>query len=209
MMLSKRTAGFTLIEIQIALLVLLLIVAVLMGSLRLTAKSSQAAEKLAIQSNDLRIISGFLRQQINSMMPLKALESTKTKLLFKGESDELYYIGYLPEHVVVGGPWLIHLYENNQQLQLGYRVFDSGSSIRKNLQGDNQHVTLLNTIDSFSVEYYNHKSGSWLSTWANTDQMPSAVKIQIIQEELMWPEIVSPIQSYSAIKTPFQILKIS
>jgi len=205
----SKTAGFTLIEIQIALLVLLLIVGVLMGSIQLAAKTSQATERLSTNNNDLRIISALLKQQITSIVPLKALEDSKTKLLFKGESDELYYVGYLPEHVVVGGPWLIHLYESDNQLWLDYRVFDSTRTIRENLSDDYQQVNLLSSIDAFSVEYYNQKNGNWKSTWTNIDRMPSAIKIQIDQAELTWPELITPIKSYSASKTPFHVLKIN
>ena len=121
----NASKGFTLVEIQIAILILLLIMAVLMGGLQLTAKTKKAAEKLSEQTADKRAISRLFQQQFSNILPIKALENGKSKLIFNGRQDNLYYMGYLPERVINGGPWLLHVFQKDEQLMLEYRVFDN------------------------------------------------------------------------------------
>jgi general secretion pathway protein J len=204
-----KNAGFTLVEVQIALLILLLIVAVLMGGLKLAAKSTNAAEKLVKQTSDVRIITSFIQKQITSILPLKSLRNGKTKLLFKGQHSEVYYTGHLPEHVVNGGPWLIHLHQKKEQLLLNYRAIDNTRSFTENINSDFATVVLLENVDDFSIEYLSKRHGSWQSTWHKADFMPALIKIQLSQNNRLWPDIVVPLYSHLAVKTPFHVLEIS
>lgn len=204
----NKASGFTLVEIQIALLILLLIMAVLMGGLQLASKSTKAAEELAMQSNNMRVISTLLKRQISSILPLKALHNGKAKLIFKGERNEVYYTGYLPEHVVDGGPWLIHLYTEKKQLLLDYRVIDTEQSINDNFTGNFETIMLLDNVDDFSIDYYREQTSVWQSNWHKRDVMPALIKIQLSQDGASWPDLVIQIQSHLAVKTPFHVLEI-
>jgi len=203
----KSSKGFTLIEIQIAILILLLIMAVLMGGLKLTAKTKNAAENLSEQTADMRAMSRLFQQQFSNILPLKALESGKSKLIFQGETDELYYVGYLPERVINGGPWLLHTFQKDEQVMLEYRVFDNTQSIRDNLRAEFEEVVLLNDVDELSIEYQTEK-GTWKSNWKDTHNMPQRLKIQLIQTDKTWPEIIVPVYSFSATETPFHVLAV-
>ena len=203
----NASKGFTLVEIQIAILILLLIMAVLMGGLQLTAKTKKAAEKLSEQTADKRAISRLFQQQFSNILPIKALENGKSKLIFNGRQDNLYYMGYLPERVINGGPWLLHVFQKDEQLMLEYRVFDNTESIRDNLRADFEEVVLLNDVDEFSIEYQTEK-GTWKSRWQDDHTMPQRLKVQLIQTEKTWPGIIVPIYSYAATETPFHVLAV-
>jgi general secretion pathway protein J len=200
--------GFTLVEIQIALLLLLMIMAVLMGSLHLVSKTASSAEKLTERNTDLRIVSRLLKQQLAGAVPLRALEDGETKVIFNGASDALYFVGNLPEYVVKGGPWLLHLYQDDAQLVLGYRVLDSQRSIHDNYQDDYETVVLLNDIETIDFNYFDDNAQAWKTSWDDTDAMPRAIKLDIEQTQYKWPELVSPIQGSNAIESQFNIIKM-
>lgn len=206
---KRKTAesGFTLVEIQIAILILLLIVAVLMGGLQLSAKTNKAAEKLAEKSTDIRIVSRLLQQQISNIIPLKALETGKSKLIFDGQQDSIYYMGYLSEKVVKGGPWFIHLYQKNKQLLLDYKPFDSTKSIHSNKSDDFEQVVVLEEIEKFSIDYQSDNE-VWTSHWGDDYNMPKLVKIKLSQDTTPWPIITIPLYSYAAVDTPFHVLQV-
>jgi len=203
----KSSKGFTLVEIQIAILILLLIMAVLMGGLKLSAKTKNAAENLSEQTADIRAISRLFQQQFSNILPLKALESGKSKLIFQGEKDELYYMGYLPERVINGGPWLLHIFQKGEQLMLEYRAFDNTESIRDNLRAEFEEVVLLREVDEFSIQYQTNRK-TWKSNWKDTHNMPERLKIQLSQTGTPWPEMTVPVYSFAATETPFHVLAV-
>jgi general secretion pathway protein J len=205
---GEAQKGFTLVEIQIALLLLLLIMGVLMGSLHLVSKTASAAETLAQRNADLRIVSRLLKQQLAGVVPLRALEEAQTKVIFKGESAAVYFVGYLPEYVVKGGPWLLHLYQDQAQLVLGYRVIDSQRSIRDHYQDDYETVVLLDDVKKVSFDYFDDETASWKSSWDELEAIPAAIKVVIEQTGFKWPELVSMIETKDAVQSPFHVLKI-
>jgi general secretion pathway protein J len=206
---NKKTGefGFTLVEIQIAILILLLIVAVLMGGLQLSAKTNNAAEKLAERSADMRIVSRLLQQQISNIIPLKALENGKSKLIFDGEQDSIYYMGYLSEKVVKGGPWFIHLYQKNKQLLLDYKTFDNTKSMQRNNADDFEQVVVLEGFDELIIDYQSDND-IWTSHWGDDHNMPKLVRIKLSQDNIPWPIITIPLYSYAATDTPFHVLQV-
>jgi general secretion pathway protein J len=200
-------SGFTLVEIQIAILILLLIVAVLMGGLKLSAKTNNAAEKLAEKSTNIRIVSRLLQQQISNIIPLKALENGKSKLIFDGEQNSVYYMGYLSEKVVTGGPWFIHLYQKNNQLLLDYKVFDNTKSMQRNNSDEFEQVVVLEELDELIIDYQSDND-IWTSRWGNNRNMPKLVRIKLSQGNFSWPIITIPLYSYAATDTPFHVLQV-
>jgi general secretion pathway protein J len=204
---KRGEAGFTLVEIQIAILILLLIVAVLMGGLQLSAKTNNAAEKLAEKSTDIRIVSRLLQQQISNIIPLKSLEKGKSKLIFDGEQDSFYYMGYLSEKVVKGGPWFIHLYQKNKQLLLDYKAFDNTKSMQKNTSDDFEQVVVLEDLDELIIDYQSDND-IWTSRWRDDHNMPKLVRIKLSQDNFSWPIISIPLYSYAATDTPFHVLQV-
>jgi len=204
---KSAEAGFTLVEIQIAILILLLIVAVLMGGLQLSAKTNNAAEKLAEKSTDIRIVSRLLQQQISNIIPLKSLENGKSKLIFDGEQDSIYYMGYLSEKVVKGGPWFIHLYQKNKQLLLDYKAFDNTKSMQRNNSDEFEQVVVLEDVDEIIIDYQS-ENDIWTSRWGDDHNMPKLVRIKLSQDNFPWPTITIPLYSYAATDTPFHVLQV-
>jgi len=203
----RKLSGFTLIEVQIAIVILLLIVAVVMGGLRLASKSTQAAEKVANQSTELRVISRLLINQISSIVPLKTLDKGKNKVLFKGANSSLYYMGHLPEKALTGGPWFIHLHRQNNELVLSYKVFDNTRSMQDNMKGVFESISVLDGVVSFSV-HYQKETGQWLSSWRDNHTLPKTIKISLKQTGLEWPALIMPLYSHAATITPFHVLTI-
>lgn len=205
-----KSSGFTLVEVQISLVILVLIMSVIIGGIQLSDRSGKAIGLLAEKSRDKRIISQLLSRQINSLLPLTAIENGKSTLIFDGDKSSLYFMGYLPEHVVKGGPWFIHLYQKNDQLILDYKPFDNTQSVASNKTMKFESVPLLNNIKYFSMFYLADRKplASWKTSWDKKDTLPSTVKIQIKQESEAWPALIVPVYSYTAIKTPVHVLTI-
>src|ERR1700693_2442069 len=62
--LATRTAGFTLIELTVALLLLALMSSLLYGTLSLSANTWDRGDAKAVQASDMRLTEEFLRQAL-------------------------------------------------------------------------------------------------------------------------------------------------
>ena len=96
---NRRSAGFTLVELMVALLLLALISGVLYGSLSLSANSWDRGEAKADQASDMRQTAEFLRQALGAEHPLRLHKAVDQPLYFAGASDSLAFAGATPGRV--------------------------------------------------------------------------------------------------------------
>lgn len=201
----KQQCGFTLVEIQISLFILLLISAILMSSLTLAKKVFLKTQDLSMQTNAMRVISPILNKQINGIIPLRAMNNGQESIIFKGNADDIYYVAHLPQHAVGGGPWLIHLFVKNRQLLLEYKTINKDFSNYVDFKEQDQTILLLNNVSHFSLSYFDDKDSElkplWVSGWRESNKLPSLVKIRIQQDKKRWPDSIIPLFSYQALTT--------
>ena len=200
-----KSQGFTLIEVQISVVILVLIVSLLMGNIYLSNKSVKAVRSQSKDSSEIRIVTRLVSEQISSILPLSASGRTN-ELIFKGSHSDIYYMGYLPEHVVKGGPWLIHIYRDRESLILSYKVFDSRMSVKANFTAEFHKVVLLDNLNKLTINYQ-LGSNTWTSAWTNTRVLPASIKVQINNGN-PWPDIIVPIHAYTAVENRLHIVNI-
>jgi general secretion pathway protein J len=106
----SRTAGFTLIEMLIALALIGLLTAALFGGLRFAARASDRATAAADHAADLATAYGFLQAQLGNAQPYPATADPKDQqILFDGEPDQIEAITTSPSRLAMGGFFHLHL----------------------------------------------------------------------------------------------------
>ena len=206
--LKKNSAmtGFTLIEVQVAIVILLLIVLVLMGSLNLFGKTNKATQQLMDNTVELRAITNLLQQQLSSLVPLSVIENNQQAIVFQGDESAIYFMGYLPEKAIDGGPWLLKLYKKDNELLLGYSVLDNQKTLKTNLAGEFEEVVLTKQILGLRFEYKSNEN--WQKSWEE-EVFPSKVKVVLENELGEWPEIVVSLKAHSATSIPTHRIKLA
>jgi prepilin-type N-terminal cleavage/methylation domain-containing protein len=106
---KRAAAGFTLLELTVALVLLALLSGVLFGSLSFAGRSWDAGEAKAAQVSEMRQTEQFLRGQLGAQFPLRARKIAEAPLFFSGASDEIRYAAALPSRVIEGGVYLFRL----------------------------------------------------------------------------------------------------
>ena len=104
-----RTAGFTLVELLIALVLMAGMASILFGSLSLAARSWDGGEAKVLQVSDMRSAQTYLRAQIAAQYPQRLWKAAELPLLFAGARDEMRYAAALPERVAEGGVYYFRL----------------------------------------------------------------------------------------------------
>lgn len=187
--LRSSVYGFTLVELQVAIVILMLIFALLSGVIFFVSKSFNTSTKIVRQQTMENALNDFFRQQINGIVPFTNKEQGHLVFLFQGDNQHIYYIGNLPEYLVETNPWLIYIHLNEKhQLQMSYRKFDPKLSWLANIEGDYKDVTLTEHVKELEFSYAplidnSHlaikQKNPWHTSWAQSGSLPSLIRVKI------------------------------
>jgi general secretion pathway protein J len=106
---ATRCAGFTLVELIIALAMIGLIALLLFSGLRLGTRSWERVEALAERTAELRIARGFLARSLEQIRPAQVTFDAERVLVFGGNEQNLELVAPLSEHVGTPGLYVLRL----------------------------------------------------------------------------------------------------
>lgn len=187
---SLKQRGFTLVEIQVAFVIFLLISIALSGTMYMAARTQSSSGDIVESNSELRAVASFFTQQLSTFLPMRVHHDGKTHPLFLGREDEIFFIGRLSEHSLKGGPWLIHIYKKNNKLQLEFKSVVNGvedAELIKTAAWMGSNV--LTEIESIALKYYHPTNQTWLPRWQRETGFPSKVSIDIEKNDRAWPTI--------------------
>jgi general secretion pathway protein J len=117
---EPKAAGFTLVEILVAITLLGLLMAALFGGVQLGVRAWEASEERLDESSRLATVQGFLRERLAQAYLLEELAPrADARPAFAGEPDRLSFITLMPEHL--GGGF--------QRMVLAVTAADEGSDL--------------------------------------------------------------------------------
>jgi len=184
----KRAAGFTLIEIILATVLLALGMAIAFASLHSANGSVQRAELAAGHNEHLRAVQGVLYRFLQSAQPLVLArdDTTQQVTFFDGAHDKLQFVAPMPGYLSRGGPYALTLKlvpsgagDGTQKLQFAYAMLVN----EKPLADDDKipPEDLLDGIADAHFEYrglgQNAKIGDWKSEWKRPAELPIEVRL--------------------------------
>ncbi len=195
-----RRAGFTLLELMIALVLLGLLSAVLFGSLRLAGRSTDSGEAKAEAAASMRLAQDFLRTNLEAQHPLRMRKMLAWPLLFAGTRDELHYVSELPARVAGGGLWFYRLAvradDARAPLVLERVVPDLTADAVPGFNDPERNV-LAEGIATLTLGYYGRDpdaatavAPSWRDHWDDPQRLPMLIRIDIVPKRgAPWPTL--------------------
>lgn len=198
---KAREAGFTLIELIVALVLFALMASVMFGSLSMAARSWDAGEAKAGEVSSMRLTQEFLREQVGAMLPLRVKKAVELPLMFEGSRDEMRYAAALPARVQEGGAYFFRLVVaksgEKSQLVLERTIPDPTATQPPEFDGAERSI-LADGIAELAVSYFGRDAGSadavapsWRDKWDDRQRLPLLVKIEVKPEKgSPWPALV-------------------
>ncbi|MBK8816272.1 MAG: prepilin-type N-terminal cleavage/methylation domain-containing protein [Methylococcaceae bacterium] len=197
MSLRKINAGFTLIEVLIAMTLLGIMVVLLFSSMKTCAESWQKGEDKIAEVNDAAVVYQFFQHHLTTALPLwdDFSEKDSRVFAFQGKHDEIQFVSSFPASAKKTGLQLFSLKlmkdDEGQSIQVSITPFfpsAEGEEWRK------EEVTLLNHVSSFSLSYFGSDDiqgeGYWQDVWQQESQ-PRLVKIKIERDDgSYWPDML-------------------
>ncbi len=208
---GKISDGFTLLEVQLALLILALILTLAFSSLYLLSKGWQASEQLAARNDELRTTGRLLRRYIGQAAPLLWQQKPQEpRLIFEGESDRLRFVTALP-----GGLQVLFLKVRageqpgeRSYLGLGYLPLrPEHSPFQAEPEQEASWLRLVENVDQITLAYYGEDDTpgpvDWVSHWRKQAQLPQLVRLRLQSEHAVpWPELVLAVRTELLDHTP-------
>lgn len=200
---GRGQAGFTLVELLLAVTLLALLLALAYGGLRAASRASDRGQEVLEEASRLRITHQFVRKQFNLMLPL-AFEATDDdpplRVSFYGDRDRVIFVGPMPGYLARGGPQVqqFELRDGAEGLQLEFSHAPLQEFERERLL-DRDPVVLLTGLQGggFAFQAPPEEDGAppaWTDDWEESSLMPEAVRLDVdFGDEAMvrWPELVA------------------
>ena len=196
---TRRTDGFTLLEVMVAMVVLTLIVTSAFGALRLGERSWEAGLERTAETETLRSVAGVLQRQFNQVLPLQWSEKTEKTIAFSGSLDRVRFIAPAPQHHGSTGLFEYTLVaednEDSVSLVLHYRLHDPDTAGFQPEGSDSQRVLLVDALKSVNFAYFGSPveddPPQWFTQWnMDAEAFPRLVHARLVTaSEQPWPDL--------------------
>jgi prepilin-type N-terminal cleavage/methylation domain-containing protein len=184
---GSRVAGFTLLEIMVAMLLLAVIVTASVSLLFINIRGWDALVKDSEQSLDDVLIRDRLVSTLRQLSPLVWQSGGNRQLAFSGEADRLHFISRAPMQFRQGGLFeylLIQEYdlENRRNLVLYYAPYrPDQTAFRLPEEGERRQLFSLTggvTFSYLGTKHFGAKQEWWQDWESDLDSFPVLVKME-------------------------------
>ena len=193
-------AGFTLLEVMVAMVVLSLIMTASFGALRLGERSWEAGQARSTETETLRSVSGVLQRQFKQILPLSWTENTEKTIAFSGSRERLQFIAPAPLHHGATGlfEYLLRVEqeEDKASLVLYYRVHDPDTIGFEPDSVERTRVLLVDGLKDAGFDYFGAPVAKdpleWHRRWNDdAEAFPKLVRARLVaqSEQRPWPEL--------------------
>ena len=201
----NRAAGFTLVELLLAITLMSILLGLTYTGLRAATRSAERGEVILAAGGGVRATHQFVRRQLNQMLPLAfelADNRDQTRVVFVGDSTSIQYVSTMPGYLGSGGPQvqLLELVNGDDGgiLQFSHALLQGFEEARLH---DRDPVVLLEGVQSAGFEFLGRDEEGmltpWMQSWDQPGSLPVAVRVYIeLPEDLQvqWPELVAGVR---------------
>lgn len=196
---GRGAAGFTLIEVLLATVLLAAGLALAFATLRAATATTQRGEQLAQRSERMRAVEGFLRRRIASALPITfhVEPTTGEALRFSGEPDRMRFVADLPDYLGRGGP---HLHDvaivddgDGARMVVSFAMVLAGELVQE--REPRAPEALVPDLQEGRFLYRGldeeGRLGEWQERWADASRLPLQVRVDIRDGDgVAWPSLV-------------------
>jgi general secretion pathway protein J len=184
----QRNAGFTVLELLLALALLVLITSALLGGIRI-GRSAWETGRADTARDELEAATRVLGDLLSHAYPAVVSDTGKPppKLVFVGHRDSCFFVKLDEGETQRGGLELteIGVKANGPRRNLDvwtsvFRSADAWTATR----GDMRATDVLNNIVTFDLSYYGaidaKSAPAWFDSWVDLDHLPQLISMRII-----------------------------
>ncbi|MGF1526390.1 MAG: type II secretion system protein J [Candidatus Competibacterales bacterium] len=197
----KRSKGFTLVELLVALTLVAMVLVMLYGGLFTAMRSWDLGEARAVATNELRIVQDFVRRSLRqSRTVFKSDDRGRRVVAFEGDEQRLTFVTPLLEHLGLGGLYVLEFtavdHEDQWALQLRLYPYRFQEDLIDPEEEGEENLLLLDVTD-LKWSYFGAdeplQDPEWRDAWDNPRIRPELVRLELAWRGDPIPPLVVPL----------------
>ncbi|MGH6644657.1 MAG: prepilin-type N-terminal cleavage/methylation domain-containing protein, partial [Bradyrhizobium sp.] len=151
-----RTAGFTLVEMLLALAILGLLSVLLFGGFRFGLRAWEVGDRRLDRADEIVVVQNFLRRELSQIIAIP--QGLGQPLAFWGEPKSVMFLAPLPERGNLGGIYALKIASapagsDEAPLVMAWQLFRPDMDLSQGM-APGQTYPLLTGVESISFSYY-------------------------------------------------------
>lgn len=190
-----REAGFTLLELLVAMTLLGLLMTVLFGGLRFGTRAWERAIDHSGGTDDIRLAQMHIRRALELAYPYFVSDPDHPRIDFEGTADRVAFLGPAPNAQSTGGRARIVLSSAGRDGALSLTFESRPELALPEAQGDSD--VLVSGLTALEFSYFGSSGPDeppqWLDRWTNRIRLPLLVRVSAAlsdDDARSWPELV-------------------
>lgn len=186
---KKFRAGFTIIEVVIALTVLSMISLATLSAIRTFGSTQEKLDIVSERTQEMRAVSQFLRRVLVDAQPLMRQQQQVSHSYLRGGQRELVWVAPFSASRVVGGLTVFRLFiDEDQQLSVQFAPYLNANQTVEWDRYD-AHV-LVSRVDELTLTYNAGPLSDWVAGWENATRNPDRIRISLAVNGRYWPDLI-------------------
>jgi general secretion pathway protein J len=209
----NRAAGFTLLELLVAMTVLGVLTGLLATGLSFGTRIWERQQKQLAQWADLQMVQNVIRRTLGEAWPLNVPSATGTEsIAFVGTDTSIEFLGPPPAQSLVGGVYQYGLLSRagpgGVSLVLTWRLRSpvgtqenskrrNSPRARQNETAEGKEVVLVDRLANAEFSYFGageeEVKPRWRARWQDASKLPLLIRLQVTfppGDRRRWPELV-------------------
>lgn len=197
-------AGFTLLELLVALALLGFLATMALGGVRLGARTWDTVTARAEVTGRTQMVRAFLARELAQALPLTIpVPGGAERLAYDGDAESLTFVAPLAAHFGLGGAQRLRIAvvdaggarDAAKQLVLIRRPFHPDDDLEADQPDRDEVHVLLDGIAEAEFAYRGVDDGSgWSNSWRGEDELPGLVRLDIVFRDATagkWPSLLA------------------
>ena len=187
----NRQAGFTLIELIVALAVLALVTGLVGAALSLGTRGLDRADRVQARLAAIGPAQAFVRNRLETALP-RVWPTDRGEIAFDGTAERIDFVAALPPHLAVGGDHALRLELAAGELRASWQPLSGGGAGFADVLADRAPHPLDGLGASARFAFFGParpgEPPSWQSAWQGRDRLPALIRLTA--PGAGWPDLV-------------------
>ncbi|WP_316205380.1 prepilin-type N-terminal cleavage/methylation domain-containing protein [Bradyrhizobium sp. SZCCHNS3004] len=192
---DDRDAGYTLVEVLVALALFSLLTVLLFDNVKFGLQAWRSASARAEAFQREVAAQDVLRRLIGNLYPMMLGEgSVQRRIDFDGQAESLEFLSHAPAVSGGAGRFRYKLFADRKQNRVDL-VLQSRPELA--VSQDPERTLLVSNIDRIEFSYAGRAAGTdnpgWSSRWQEQSEIPSLIMVRVVMhagDGRTWPELL-------------------